>query len=50
MSFGILSAREEFQKQLHEITAGLTDVEVIADDILIYGIGDTEEQGSAYHD
>ena len=37
MPFGILSAPEEFQRRLHEITAGLAGVEVIADDILIYG-------------
>ena len=50
MCFGISSAPEEFQLRLHEITAGLTGVEVIADDILIYDIGDTEEQTSANHD
>ena len=50
MPFGISSASEEFQRRLHEITAGLTGVEVIVDDILIYGIGDTEEQASANHD
>ena len=50
MPFGISSAPEEFQRRFHEITAGLTGVEVIADDILIYGIGDTEEQASANHD
>ena len=50
MPFGISSAPEEFQRRLHEITAGLTGVEVIADDILIYGTGDTEEQASANHD
>ena len=49
MPFGISSAPEEFQRRLHEITAGLTGVEVIADDILIYGIGDIEEQASANH-
>ena len=50
MPFGISSVPEEFQMRLHEITAGLTGVEVIADNILIYGIGDTEEQASANHD
>ena len=29
MPFGILSAPEEFQRQLHDITAGLTSVEVM---------------------
>ena len=50
MPFGISSAPEEFQRRLHEITAGLAGVEVIADDILIYGAGDTYEQASADHD
>ena len=50
MPFGISSAPEEFQRQLHKITAGLAGVEVIADDILIYGAGNTDEQGSADHD
>ena len=50
MPFGISSAPEEFQRRLHEITAGLAGVEVIADDILIYGAGDTDEQASADHD
>ena len=50
MPFGISSAPEEFQRRLHKITAGLAGVEVIADDILIYGAGDTDEQASADHD
>ena len=47
MPFGNSSAPEEFQRRLHEITAGLTGVKVIVDDILIYGIVNTEEQASA---
>ena len=50
MTFGISSAPEKFQRQLHKITAGLAGVEVIADDILIYGAGDTDEQASSDHD
>ena len=50
MSFGILSAPEEFQRRLHEITAGLAGIEVIADDVFIYGAGNTDEQASAAHD
>jgi len=50
MSFGILSALEEFQRRLYEVTVGLTGVEVIADDILVYGVGDTDEQANANHD
>ena len=50
MPFGISSAPEEFQRRLHEVTVGLTGVEVIADDILVYGDGDTDEQANANHD
>ena len=49
MPFDISFAPEEFQRRLHEITAGLAGVKVIADDILIYGAGDTDE-ASADHD
>ena len=50
MPFGISSAPEEFQRRLHEVTVGLTGVEVVADDILVYGVGDTDEQANANHD
>jgi hypothetical protein len=44
MPFGISTAPEEFQRRLHEVFEGLSGVEVIADDILVYGSGYTEEQ------
>ncbi|CAB4034914.1 Hypothetical predicted protein, partial [Paramuricea clavata] len=50
MSFGISTAPEEFQRRLHEVFEGLSGVEVIADDILVYGLGDTEEQAVENHD
>ena len=43
MPFGISSAPEEFQRRMHEALEGLPGVCVIADDILIYGKGDTIE-------
>ncbi|UYV73002.1 K02A2.6-like, partial [Cordylochernes scorpioides] len=36
MPFGISAAPEEFQRRLHEVIGGLEDVEVIADDILVF--------------
>ncbi|XP_038060249.1 uncharacterized protein K02A2.6-like [Patiria miniata] len=50
MPFGISSAPEEFQRRLDVALEGLDNVEVIADDIIIYGTGDTEEEAEASHD
>ena len=47
MPFGISSAPEEFQRRMHEVFQG---VAVIADDILVYGCGDTEEEYIKHHD
>ena len=50
MLFGISTAPEEFQRRQHEVLEGLPGVEVIADDILVYGSGDTKEQADLDHD
>ena len=50
MPFGVSTAPEEFQRWLHEVFEGLPGVEVIADDILVYGSGDTIEQAVQDHD
>jgi hypothetical protein len=50
MPFGLSSAPEEFQRRLHQALDGLTGIEVIADDILVYGCGDSTEEGAADHD
>ena len=50
MSFGISSAPEEFQRRMHATLQGLTGVEVIADDVLVFGCGDTEEEYQRDHD
>ena len=44
MPFGIKSAPEEYQRRMHDIVKGLPGVEVIADDILVYGKGNTAEE------
>jgi hypothetical protein len=44
MPFGIKSAPEEWQRRIDEIIKGLPGVAAIADDILVYGCGDTEEE------
>ena len=48
--FGISSAPEEFQRRMHTALQGLYGVEVIADDILVYGCGETEEESQKDHD
>ena len=50
MPFGISTAPEEFQRRQHELFEGLPGVTVIADDILVYGSGDTVENAAADHD
>ncbi|XP_062557795.1 uncharacterized protein K02A2.6-like [Armigeres subalbatus] len=49
LPFGIAPAPEIFQMKLQEIIQGLEGVECIADDILIFGIGDTLEEALANH-
>jgi len=44
MPFGITSAPEEWQRRIDEIIHGLPGVKAIADDILVYGCGETEEE------
>jgi len=47
MPFGISSAPEEFQRGMHTVLQGL---EVIADDIIVFGSGDIEEECHCDHD
>ncbi|XP_062558648.1 uncharacterized protein K02A2.6-like [Armigeres subalbatus] len=49
LPFGISSAPEIFQLKLQEAIEGLEGVECIADDVLIYGIGDTFEEALVSH-
>ena len=50
MPFGLSSSPEEFQRWLHQALDGLEGIEVIADDILVYGCGDTQQEGVQDHD
>lgn len=50
MPQGISSAPEEYQRRQHEALAGLNGVEVIANDILCYGSGETMEDSLKDHD
>ena len=50
MPFGIKSASEEFQRRLDECLEGLQNISVIADDIIVYGCGDSQAEAEANHD
>ena len=50
MPFGINSAPEVWQQIMHELVEEHTGVEVLADDFLICGFGDTSKAVTANHD
>ncbi|PFX14760.1 Transposon Ty3-G Gag-Pol polyprotein [Stylophora pistillata] len=50
MPFGISVAPEEFQKRIDETLEGLEGTKAIADDILIWGDGNTIEEATSNHD
>ena len=50
MPFGINVAPEEYMKRQKEALEGLEGIEVIADDILVCGFGDTMQEAQDSHD
>ena len=50
MPFGISSAPEEFQRLVHDIIGDVDGVETIADDLLVYGSGNSHEEAVVGHD
>jgi len=50
LPFGLSSSPEEYQRRLHTVLDGLDGTQVIADDILVYGVGETEEEARENHD
>ena len=50
MPFGIRSAPEVFQRRMHELIEGVPHVEVVADDFVVVGYGETLEQATRDHD
>ena len=50
LCFGISPAPEIFQARMHQLLEGLSGVACIADDILVYGCGDTVEEALVDHD
>ncbi len=50
MPFGLSPAPEEFQRRVNDILLGLPGIKVIADDILVFGCGQTDEEAYQDHD
>ena len=50
MPFGICSAPEVFQRRIHQLIEGLKGVEVVVDDFVVVGFGDTLEDAVKDHD
>lgn len=50
LPFGVTVAPEVYQRRQHELLAGLEGVEPIADDILVVGCGDSDEEAGRDHD
>lgn len=50
MPFGIAPAPEEFQRRLNKALEGLDGVRTIADDIIVFGVGDADDEVVVDHD
>jgi hypothetical protein len=50
MLFGVSNAPEVFQRVMCELVTGLRNVVPLADDFLIYGVGDTMDEATKDHD
>ena len=50
MPFGISSAPEVFQKKMHELIEGLQGIEVVADDSVVVGYGNTVDEANVDYD
>ena len=50
MPFGLSTAHEEYQRRQDQAVEGLSGIHSVADNILVYGEGDTEEAAIVDHD
>ena len=50
MPFGISFAPEVFQRKMHELIEGMKGIEVVADNFIAVGYGDTFEEAAQDHD
>ena len=49
LPFGLSVSSEIFQKRVHQALEGMSGALDIADDILVYGVGNNEEEATADH-
>ena len=49
MPFGISSYREVFLRRMCEVVEGLTGVDVVADDTVVVGLGESDEEATRDH-
>ena len=50
LPFGLSTSGEIFQKRLHQALDGLENVICVADDILVYGVGENDDKALKNHD
>ena len=50
MPLGISSAPEIFQRRIHTLIEGLQGIEVVADDFVAVGFGETQDEAMRNHD
>ncbi|XP_030853177.1 uncharacterized protein K02A2.6-like [Strongylocentrotus purpuratus] len=50
LPFGLNASAEIFQKKLQQALDGLDGIECVADDIILFGVGDNREQAEKDHD
>ena len=50
LPFGLKVSSEIFQKRLQQALEGLEGIECVADDIILYGVGETKEEADKNHD
>ena len=50
MPFGIISVPEICQQRMHTLLEGLQGIEVVADDFVAVGFGETQDEAMSNHD
>ena len=50
MPFGISVAPEKCQQRLNDTLLGLNGVKTLADDIIVFGVGNSKDEGMKDHD
>ena len=50
MPYGISVAPEELQRRLNDTLLGLNGVQIVSDDIIVFGVGDSKDEAMKDHD